>query len=128
MARPPRTKSALARLVAGGDRHDWSIDELRSGLAREGVEVDFSTVFRAVEGMVAAGELNRVQLGTSDARFEAAGDHHEHVRCDRCGAVAAVATCAVEGAIPEVERATGFRLRGHDLVFHGICPSCRERG
>ena len=127
MARPPRTKSALARLVAEGDRHDWSIEELRAGLARDGVEVDFSTVFRAVEGMVGTGELHRVQLGTSEARFEAPGDHHEHVRCDECGAVAAVASCAVEEAIPRVQRATGFELRGHDLVFHGVCPDCRGR-
>lgn len=128
MARPPRTKSALARLVSSGERHDWSIEQLRDGLAGSGVEVDFSTVFRAVEGMVAAGELRRVQLGTSEARFEAAGEHHEHVRCDECGAVAAVSACAVEDAIPGVERSTGFALRGHDLVFHGVCPACRERG
>lgn len=128
MARPPRTKSALARLVSSGDRHDWSIEELREGLVGSGVEVDFSTVFRAVEGMVESGELRRVQLGTSEARFEAAGEHHEHVRCDRCGTVAAVAACAVEHAIPGVERSTGFALRGHDLVFHGLCPACRERG
>lgn len=125
MARPPRTKQALHALIARGDRHDWSIEELRAGLARDGVDVDFSTVFRAVESMAAGGEVRRVELGTAEARFEAAGSHHEHVRCEECGAVAAVATCAVADAIPQVERSTGFALRSHDLVFHGVCPDCR---
>ena len=126
MARPARTKTALSRIVAEGDRHDWSIEELRTALARQRIDVDFSTVFRAVEALVAAGELRRVELGTSEARFEASGAHHEHVRCEECGAVAAVAACAVEDSIPRVERATGFALRGHDLVFHGVCPDCRD--
>jgi Fe2+ or Zn2+ uptake regulation protein len=125
VARPPRTKQALTELLARRERHDWSIEELQAGLARDGRRVDFSTVFRAVDGLVEDGRLRRVELGTSEARFEAAGAHHEHVRCADCGRVAAVESCAVEGAIAQVERATGFRLTGHDQVFHGLCPSCR---
>ncbi len=125
MARPPRTRTAVVDLVSAGERHDWSIDELQASLATRGRGADFSTVFRAVERLVADGELRRVELGTAEARFEAAGAHHEHVRCARCGAVAAVESCAVEDALADVERSTGFTLTGHDLVFHGLCPQCR---
>jgi len=128
MPRPPRTKAAIAELVGQSERHDWSIEELREELAKGGLEADFSTVFRAVEALVEAGELRRVELGTSEARFEAAGAHHEHVRCDDCGAVAAVSACAVEKALPRIARTTGFALTGHDLVFRGICPACQARG
>jgi Fe2+ or Zn2+ uptake regulation protein len=126
VARPPRTRTALLDVVARGERHDWSIDELQAALAGRGNAVDFSTVFRAVERLVDDGDLRRVELGTSEARFERAGAHHEHVRCGDCGAVAAVESCAVVDAIADVERATGFALTGHDLVFHGVCPDCRR--
>lgn len=126
MARPPRTRTALVQLLEGHERHDWSIEELQAGLATEGLEVDFSTVFRAITALIGDGTVRRVELGTPEARFEPAGAHHEHVRCDDCGAVAAVESCAVTGAIGAVERATGFALRSHDLVFHGICPDCRR--
>jgi Fur family ferric uptake transcriptional regulator len=126
VARPPRTRTALTELLERRERHDWSIEELQAGVAAGGLDVDFSTVYRAVEGLVADGELRRVELGTAEARYERAGAHHEHVRCGDCGQVAAVESCAVEGAIAEVERATGFTLTGHDLVFHGLCPRCRE--
>jgi Fe2+ or Zn2+ uptake regulation protein len=126
--RPPRTRTALLELVRNGSRHDWSIEELRAGLGDRGLSADFSTVFRATEALVEKGELRRVELGTSEARFEAAGEHHEHVRCERCGAVEAIDACAVADALPSVRRATGFELTGHDLVFHGLCPACQERG
>jgi Fe2+ or Zn2+ uptake regulation protein len=128
VARPPRTRIAVREVVAGGARHDWSIEELRAGLSERGVAADFSTVFRAAEALVEGGELRRVELGTPDARFEAAGEHHEHVRCIRCGAVEAVDSCAVADALPGVRRATGFELTGHDLVFHGLCPGCQAAG
>lgn len=125
VARPPRTRAAIGELLDRDHRHDWSIDELQVCLATRGLEVDFSTVFRAVEAMVGAGQLRRVELGTTEARFEPAGAHHEHVRCAGCGTVAPVESCAVKDALPEVERTTGFALTGHDLVFHGVCPDCR---
>jgi len=126
VARPPRTRLALLEIVGGGARHDWSIEELRGGLADRGLAADFSTVFRATEALVEAGELNRVELGTPEARFEAVGEHHEHVRCNRCGTVEAIDSCAVADALPAVRQATGFALTGHDLVFHGVCPDCQE--
>ncbi len=126
MARPPRTRMAVREVVAGGSRHDWSIDELRDALGERGVAADFSTVFRATEALVEAGELRRVELGTPEARFEAAGGHHEHVRCERCGAVVAIEACVVADALPAVSRSTGFALTGHDLVFHGVCPACQK--
>src|SRR6478609_2686186 len=103
MARPPRTRAALTKLLERRERHDWSIEELQAGLAAGGLEVDFSTVFRAVDAMVAGGELRRVELGTAEARFERAGAHHEHVRCADCGQVAPVESCAVADAIADVE-------------------------
>ncbi len=127
MARPPRARLALLEIVRGGTRHDWSIEELRAGLAERGLAADFSTVFRATEALVDMGELRRVELGTTEARFEGAGEHHEHVRCDSCGAVEAIESCAVADALPRVRRATGFALTGHDLVFHGVCPDCQGK-
>jgi len=127
MPRPPRTRAAITELVGRSGRHDWSIEEIREELAMGGRGADFSTVFRAVEALVESGELRRVELGTSEARFEAAGAHHEHVRCERCGAVAAISACAVERSLPRIARTTGFILTGHDVVFHGTCPACQAR-
>jgi Fur family ferric uptake transcriptional regulator len=78
--------------------------------------------------MEADDDVARIDLGDGKARYEAAGDHHEHVRCEVCGAVAAVPGCLVETVVPAVERRTGFKVSGHQLLFSGRCGSCAEAG
>jgi Fur family peroxide stress response transcriptional regulator len=112
-------------VLAVEGRHDWTIEELREALARGGVPADFSSVFRALRQLESAGEVLRIDLGDGRARFEPVGEHHEHVRCDRCGAVEPVPGCLVEESV--VERQTGFSITGHRLLFGGICPRCRAR-
>jgi Fe2+ or Zn2+ uptake regulation protein len=128
VARPPHIRNAVAELIAGSSRHDWSIEEIGAELAERGLRADFSSLYRAVEALVADGTLRRVELGTSGSRFERAADHHEHVRCERCGAVAGISTCVVEQAVPTVERLTGFAVSGHEILFRGVCPDCAASG
>jgi Fe2+ or Zn2+ uptake regulation protein len=113
-------------VLATGARHDWTIEELRGELSDRGVPADFSSVFRALRNLERDGEVVRIDLGDGKARFEGAGEHHEHVRCSRCGAVAAVPGCLLEASAPVVESRTGFRITGHRLLFAGICPECRR--
>jgi Fe2+ or Zn2+ uptake regulation protein len=125
MPRPPHVRLAVAALVEGSSRHDWSIEEIGEELAAKGTGADFSSLYRAVEALVSDGTLQRVELGTSGSRFErASGHHHEHVRCEECGAVAAVSGCVVEDSVPAVERSTGFSVTGHEILFRGLCPDC----
>jgi Fur family ferric uptake transcriptional regulator len=124
MPRQSPIREALSALVVGSTRHDWSIEDLVAELGAREVAADFSSVFRALGRLVDDGVVRRVQLGDGKARFEAAGEHHEHVRCDRCGAVGAVPGCVVRNAVPRVQEATGFRVTGHQLLFSGLCPEC----
>jgi Fe2+ or Zn2+ uptake regulation protein len=124
IARPSHIRPALADVLARGERHDWTIDELRNALAERGTRADFSSVFRALQQLETQGRALRIDLGDGKARFEAVGEHHEHVRCERCGAVEAVPGCLVEESV--VERRTGFAVTGHRVVFAGICPRCRR--
>ena len=124
MARPSPIRDALTEILGASTRHDWSIEDLVTDLSLRGVAADFSSVFRALGRLEEDGVVRRVQLGDGKARFEAAGEHHEHVRCDRCGAVGAVPGCVVRDAVPRVQEATGFRVTGHQLLFSGLCPEC----
>jgi len=124
MPRPSPVRDCIAELVGAGDRHDWSIEDLLEALAARDVDANFSTVFRAVARLEDDGAIRRVELGDGKARYEAAGEHHEHVRCASCGAVAAVPGCVVDAAVPRVQDATGFRVTGHQILFEGTCPAC----
>ena len=125
MARPSPVRDAVAELIAKSGRHDWSIEDLVEALAKRKVEANFSTVFRALARLEADGLAQRVELGDGKARYESAGGaHHEHVRCERCGAVGEVPGCIVGDALPRVQKLTGFRVTGHQVLFSGLCPKC----
>jgi Fe2+ or Zn2+ uptake regulation protein len=111
-------------VLAEEDRHDWTIENLRKALGARSIRADFSSVFRALEQLESDGEVLRIELGDGKARFETVGEHHEHVRCERCGAVEAVPGCVVEETV--VERRTEFAVTGHRLLFTGICPNCQK--
>ena len=126
MARPSHVRDAVREVLATSTRHDWSIDDVLSELATRGVSADFSSVFRALAFWERDGLVSRVELGDGRARYELTHGHHEHVRCDACGVVAAVPGCMLETARPQVERLTGFAITGHSLLFSGLCATCRR--
>ena len=128
MPRPSHVRDAVAALLCDSGRHDWAIDDVLAALHAQEVAADYSSVFRALSRLEADGTVRRVELGDGKARFEAAGEHHEHVRCDRCGRVGEVPGCAVRTVLPRVARQTDFVITGHTLVFSGLCPECVDGG
>jgi len=117
-------RDALRQLFDRPEHRAWSLEELVgevNGMIGGG---DYSTVFRAVGVLEEQGRIARVDLGDGLARFEARGAHHEHVRCECCGQVAEVPGCVLADAAQAIEASTGFQLRGHSLVFSGVCPQC----
>jgi Fur family ferric uptake transcriptional regulator len=123
--RPSHVRDAIRSRLSDRTRHGWAIDELQDDLRQAGVAADYSSVFRAVVWLEEQGAAQRVDLGDGKARYEAVSAHHEHVQCERCGDVAVVPGCVVEGAASEIERSTGFRLQAHRLVLTGLCPACQ---
>lgn len=125
MPRPSHVRDSVRELMTQGSRHDWSIEDLHAAVVASGRSADFSSVFRAVMRLETEGAIRRVNLGDGRLRFEASGHHHDHIRCESCGAVSPLPECLLESAQPRVEKGTGFAITGHRLVFSGLCPSCR---
>lgn len=127
MARPSRVRSAILELLEGSSRHDWTIEAVQTALADRDVPADQSSVFRGLVRLAEEQSIDSVDLGDGKLRFEGRRQHHEHVACDRCGAVGAVPGCLVEEVIPRVERQTGFVVTGHRLLLGGVCGRCAAR-
>jgi len=123
--RPSPVTDAVRAVIAAEDRHAWALDELLEAVRRQVPGADFSTVFRAMQTLERAGVVEQVDVGDGRARYETRREHHEHIRCTECGTVAAVPGCVVEDALAHVERRTGYRVKSHQVVFAGVCRSCR---
>jgi Fe2+ or Zn2+ uptake regulation protein len=115
---------AVRSLFEGRQRHAWSIDQLHDVVREALGGADYSTVFRAVSSLERDGVIRKLDLGDGKAHYESGHDHHEHVRCERCGRVAEVPGCVLEDATFGVQKRTGFKVTSHQLVFTGLCPEC----
>ena len=124
MARPSHVRDAVRLRIAGDPRHGWSVDELKAELEEAGLRPDYSSVFRALVWLEEHGLIESVDLGDGKTRYESARAHHEHVQCERCGAVGEVPGCLVEESAANIESSTGYRLTSHRLVLSGVCPNC----
>ncbi len=127
-----RTKSRRALLeLIGALERPLAPGELHEELQARGVRIDRVSVWRNVSALVELGLVHRV-LGQSavrpcsdaDAdRAEPARCHHAIV-CNACGTASEFHSAAVERALREVRRSTGFRVQGHLLELRGLCPRC----
>jgi Fe2+ or Zn2+ uptake regulation protein len=90
--------------------------------------VSRQTVYDCLEAMTAAGAVDRVDLPGSPALFESrTGNGHHHHVCRECGALHNV-ECAVPAPdCLEPELPTGTTVDLTEVVYWGLCASCRRR-
>ncbi len=95
-------------------------------------ELAQSTVYRNLVVLEDAGLVHRIVTNDEFARYELAEDltgHHHHLICASCGSVEdlppipALET-AMDGAIAQIERSTGFRTETHRIDVIGLCANC----
>jgi Fur family ferric uptake transcriptional regulator len=104
--------------------------EIHEALAARGSTVGLASVYRAVDGLVERGLLQRVDFGDGIARYEpvrSGREHHHHLVCDECGKVETFHDAPLERAIEAIEQQTGWDVSSHDVVLRGACADCRAR-
>ena len=125
MPRKARVSAAILTVLGDAERHAWTLDELHDGLARLGLESDFSSVFRAAEKLVAGGMVRKLFLDDGRTRLELVATHHDHLHCMRCDALVPISCVIGHGEIVALERETGAAITDHHLVLSGVCGNCR---
>ena len=125
MARKARVSAAMIALMARGERHAWTLDELHLALGHQGHATDFSSVFRAAEKLAADGLARKVVLDDGRVRIELVGAHHDHLYCTRCHELVPVPCLIEHERFAAVERATGAAILDHHVVLRGLCRGCR---
>lgn len=122
--RPTRQRRAVTEAIASFDDFR-SAQEIHELLGRRGEAVGLATVYRTLQRLADAGEIDRLLTEGGEAIYRACSrTHHHHLVCRDCGR-----TVEVEG--PTVERWTrsiaaehGYGQVSHTLEIFGTCPSC----
>lgn len=124
--RPTRQRTAVASTLAKLDGFT-SAQALHDVLRRDGESVGLTTVYRHLQALADAGEVDvlRTDDGESVYRRCAGADHHHHLVCRSCGATVEVTGPAVEAWAETIASEHGFSDVSHTLEVFGTCASCR---
>jgi Fur family ferric uptake transcriptional regulator len=122
--RPTRQRIAVAEAMTSFDGFR-SAQEIHDLLRTRGETVGLATVYRTLQRLAEAGEVDMLRSEDGEAIYRRCSDtHHHHLVCRGCGA-----TVEVEG--PTVERWTqaiaaehGYAEVSHTLEISGYCPDC----
>ena len=97
-------------------------DEMKTA----GDAVGLTTVYRTLQGLADAGEVDVLRTSDGEAIYRrcATGEHHHHLVCRSCGASVEVASDEVERWAAATALRHGFTEVEHTAELYGLCSSC----
>ncbi len=122
--RTTRQRTAIEALLAGTSGFT-SAQDLHAGLAVQGSAVGLSTVYRTLQAMADAGEVDVLRQESGEALYRRCSmRHHHHLVCRECGRTVEVEGSDVETWASRVAETHGFTHPTHDVEVFGTCPDC----
>jgi Fur family ferric uptake transcriptional regulator len=126
--RNTRQRSAVNALL-GEVAGFHSAQELHAMLRERGTRVGLTTVYRTLQGMADAGEVDVMRLPGGEHLYRRCrkAQHHHHLVCRYCGATVEVEGPTVEAWADRVAKENGYTEVSHTLEIVGRCPKCADQ-
>jgi Fur family transcriptional regulator, ferric uptake regulator len=123
--RATRQRAAIADLL--DELTDFrSAQEIHEVLRRRGEGIGLTTVYRTLQALSDAGEIDVLRTGTGEASYRRCSEHHHHhLVCRTCGKTVEVEGPAVEHWAERVALQHGFAEVSHTVEILGVCAGCR---
>lgn len=122
--RPTRQRRAVAAAIASFDDFRTA-QEIHDALRAHGESVGLSTVYRTLQAMADAGELDVLRAENGENAYRrCSATHHHHLVCRSCGATVEVEGPAVESWARAIATSHGYRDLSHTIEVFGTCPDC----
>ena len=114
--------------VIEGNKYPLSVEAIFLKLREQGVSINISTVYRALEALVMKGLITKTNLSDDNkARYEMSSlEHKHHLLCIKCRRLFVIDGCPLEDYEKALEEKMGFLIQGHKLEMYGYCLSCKE--
>jgi Fur family transcriptional regulator, ferric uptake regulator len=125
MARHTRQRAEVLALLNGTDEFR-SAQQLHAQLRQTGSGVGLTTVYRTLQILADAGEVDQMRLpdGEQLYRLCSRSQHHHHLVCRVCGRTEEVEGPTVEKWAEKVAAEHGFTEVGHTIEIFGRCATC----
>lgn len=123
--RPTRQRLAITEALANADDFQ-SAQDIHDVLRHAGDKVGLATVYRTLQAMAEAGEIDVLQSAGGEATYRRCSpDHHHHLVCRVCGRTVEITAPAVEKWARSVAAEHGFAEVSHTVELSGLCGQCQ---
>ena len=119
-----RQRERIYEAVYASKEHPTA-DMIYQTLRPELPKLSLGTVYRNLQQMAQDGRL--MEIDGPVIRFDAETRPHSHFRCSSCGRVSDVELPYDPMLDQLAGSVSGWNIRGHSLMFSGICPSCEGK-
>ncbi|MFE5959334.1 Fur family transcriptional regulator [Streptomyces rubiginosohelvolus] len=126
--RSTRQRAAVAAALDEVDEFR-SAQELHDVLKHRGDSVGLTTVYRTLQSLADAGEVDVLRTTEGEAVYRrcSTGDHHHHLVCRLCGKAVEVEGPAVEQWAEMIAAQHGYVNVAHTVEIFGTCAECAEK-
>lgn len=108
-------------------KKDLTADFIYLETKKRGVEMNQSTVYRALEVFEAKNIVDKYPLKDGVFAYDLVEDAHKHLlKCSICHKEIEI-PCPMRQLSALVKSETGFTLNEHDLVLEGVCEECSHK-
>jgi Fur family ferric uptake transcriptional regulator len=122
--RSTKQRAAVVDLLAEIDDFR-SAQELHDELRKRGDGIGLTTVYRTLQSLSEAGEIDVLRTDSGEAIYRrCSSHHHHHLVCRRCGRTVEIEGPAVERWAEKIAFANGFSDITHTVEIVGICADC----
>jgi Fur family ferric uptake transcriptional regulator len=124
-ARATRQRRAVSDALAELDDFH-SAQQIHDILVRRGDRVGLSTVYRTLQSMADAEEVDVLRSDEGEALYRrCSSGHHHHLVCRTCGRTVEVEGPTVERWADRIAAEHDFADVSHTLEIFGVCADCR---
>lgn len=101
-------------------------DALHDMVRKQLPRISLGTVYRNLEILTTLGEIQTLELGGSQKRYDGVPQKHYHIRCIHCDRVEDAPIAPLHTLEDKLYGSTVFTIMGHRLEFIGLCPECSQ--
>jgi Fur family ferric uptake transcriptional regulator len=123
-----RQRDVILDFFLSSKRH-MSVEELYRKLRARHPCIGYATVCRTMKLFAQSGIARDIRFIDGQTRYEhlIEGEHHDHLVCTGCGAIAEFENKTIENLQKAVAQSHGFIIHSHRLDLYGLCAKCREQ-
>ncbi len=121
-----RQREAILSTLRGVSCHPtaaWIYDRVRQEIPN----ISLATVYRNLAALRDVGDIISFTPQDGVERFDAMVTPHDHMVCDCCGVVLDLPEVPKTVLLDTAAQRSGLSIHSANVLFHGVCASCKNR-